>query len=37
MTKVIIESHMGGEMVVSNTKNGALFEIYIPIFKKDDE
>eukprot|EP01022_Parablepharisma_sp_SALTPOND_P011149 TRINITY_DN14631_c0_g1_i1.p1 TRINITY_DN14631_c0_g1~~TRINITY_DN14631_c0_g1_i1.p1 ORF type:complete len:901 (-),score=113.38 TRINITY_DN14631_c0_g1_i1:1762-4077(-) len=37
MTKVIIDSHMGGELKVSNSKIGAKFDIYLPIFKDEGE
>jgi PAS domain S-box-containing protein len=37
MTKVIIDSHMGGELKVSNSKIGAKFDIHLPIFKDEGE
>ncbi|MFP4485369.1 MAG: PAS domain S-box protein [Campylobacterales bacterium] len=36
MTKVIIDSHMDGELKVSNSKIGARFDIYLPIFKDEE-
>ncbi len=36
MSKMIIEEHSGGKLLVQNTKNGAHFTIEMPAYKKEE-
>ena len=35
MSKIIVEDHCGGKLIVSNAQEGALFQISIPIIEED--